>query len=263
VLLGIRLQEYSAKQGITDIEIEASDLKIIVEAKRGWTLPATEQLRLYAARHPDIILVLSECSEEYVRQRLINQIDGVPVLHRSWKDIARLVRSSMKTSRNQERRILSEFLSYMGTAMPIQDQETNLVFVVALGGGSPPDSNISWIDIVEKNACYFHPVGDGWPKVPPNYVGFRYAGRLKAIRHIEEYSVGVDPHLFVPEMNSRKWNEHYFYRLGPAIIPPQEIRTGRIYPSGRVWAALDLLLTSGTISEARDKTDERRTRLTR
>jgi hypothetical protein len=33
--------------------------------------------------------------------------------------------------------------------------------------------------------------------------------------------------------------------------------TGRLFRAQRVWAALDLLLTCGTIREARDKTQER------
>lgn len=44
----------------------------------------------------------------------------------------------------------------------------------------------------------------------------------------------------------------FVYKLGPAIIPPKEVKNGEIYPNGRVWAMLDTLLTSDTISEARD-----------
>lgn len=48
-------------------------------------------------------------------------------------------------------------------------------------------------------------------------------------------------------------NGNYFvYKLGPAIIPTKEVENGKIYPNGRVWAMLDTLLTSDTISEARD-----------
>ncbi|MBP3327264.1 MAG: hypothetical protein J6L77_12715 [Coprococcus sp.] len=45
---------------------------------------------------------------------------------------------------------------------------------------------------------------------------------------------------------------YFVYKLGPAIIPPKEVKNGKIYPNGRVWAMLDTLLTSDTISEARD-----------
>lgn len=44
---------------------------------------------------------------------------------------------------------------------------------------------------------------------------------------------------------------HFVYELGPAIIPPKDIRTGnKIVRSNRVWAQLDTLLTSDTITEA-------------
>jgi hypothetical protein len=50
---------------------------------------------------------------------------------------------------------------------------------------------------------------------------------------------------------------YFLYHLGPAIRPPQPVKNGKIYPSGRVWCALDTLLTSSTVSEARDLTNER------
>ena len=50
---------------------------------------------------------------------------------------------------------------------------------------------------------------------------------------------------------------HFLYHLGPAIRPPNPVKNGKIYPSGRVWCALDTLLTSATVSEARDITSAR------
>jgi len=47
----LRLQEYASGEGITNIEIEApGSFHLIVEVKRGWTLPTLEQLGMYAAR---------------------------------------------------------------------------------------------------------------------------------------------------------------------------------------------------------------------
>ncbi len=259
---GIRLQEYAADHGVTDIEIEADDVNVIIEAKRGWTLPTEAQLRQYADRKPHMIVVLSECSKEYARPRLARRIGGVEVTHRSWRDIAKLVRKSIQVGRRAERHALDEFLTYLETAMPVQDLESNLVYVVSLSSEFPNNSTISWIDIVEKKHCYFHPVGgSGWPKQPPNYLGFRYAGRLQAIRHVDEYEVGTNPHKVIAEMESVEWPcDHFFYKLGPAMKPTREVRMGEVWPSGRVWAALDLLLTCKTVSEARDKTNERRER---
>ena len=50
----------------------------------------------------------------------------------------------------------------------------------------------------------------------------------------------------------RKTVTFFVYKLGLAIVPPKEVKNGKIYPNGRVWAMLDTLLTSDTISEARD-----------
>ena len=115
---------------------------------------------------------------------------------------------------------------------------------------------------------YFHPVGgSGWPKTPPNYLGFRYGGRLQSIHHVDSYIVVADGEAMAaafPEMPSATWEAqdvftkaHFLYRLGPAIAPAHEVKTGEIYRNGRVWAALDLLLTSQTISKARDLTQQR------
>lgn len=260
---GIRLQEYAAKQGITDIEIEAGDVRVIVEAKRGWTLPGEDQLRQYAARKPKLVLVLSECSAAYAAPRLPRRLDGIEVAHRAWCDVAKFVKSSSRTGDRAERRVLDEFLTYLETAMPVQDQESNLVYVVSLSVETPKGWDISSIDIVEKKNCYFHPVGNRWPKEPPNYLGFRYHGMLQGIRHVDDYAVGTDPHEFLREIPSQEWDPHFFYKLGPVITPPREIRTGNIFRNHRVRAALDLLLTSKTISKARDETDKRRERWTR
>ena len=47
----IRLQQHETKGGITDIEIEDPDrFSLIVEAKRGWTLPSRSQLEKHAYR---------------------------------------------------------------------------------------------------------------------------------------------------------------------------------------------------------------------
>lgn len=254
---GIRLQEYSAQQGITDIEIEAGDVRVIVEAKRGWTLPTRGQLQQYAARKPHLIVVLSECSEAYATPRLDKDVGGVPVTHRSWRDVAKLTRAARRTGNRSEGRVLDEFLTYLETAMPVQDQESNLVYVVSLSLDTPKGWGISNIEIVEKMGRYFHPVGNRWPTEPPTYLGFRYHGKLQSIRHVDGYEVGTNPHSFLKEIPSDEWDPHFFYTLGPPIVPPHEVRTGNIFRNHRVRAALDLLLTSKTIEKARDETGKR------
>ena len=140
----------------------------------------------------------------------------------------------------------------------MQDQQSNMVYVVSLGSGVPEGCSISWIDIIDKKGRYFHPVGKGWPSNPPNYLGFRYRGKLQRIHHVESWKITDDLHSEIKEIGKGLWGySHYCYSLGPAIIPNKDVKNGKVYPSGRVWAMLDLLMTCDTVSEARDMTNER------
>lgn len=135
------------------------------------------------------------------------------------------------------------------------------MYVVSLGTGKPDGCDLTWIDIVTTHNEYFHPIGggkSGWPKTPPNYIAFRYYGQLQSIHHIEDYVVTNNMHDEFSEMPDKVWEkDHFIYKLGPAIVPSKTVKTGKIYPSGRVWAMLDTLLTADTISEARDISKER------
>ena len=148
----------------------------------------------------------------------------------------------------------------------MQNQSSNLVYVVSLSNESFGCGDISFIDVVEKHGRYFHPVGGtggGWPIEPPNYLGFRYDGELKSVHHVEPYSV-IDN--FAPHFtrNSTPTDRpHFLYRLGPAIKPAHRVPTNgnghSIYPSGRKWIAIDLLLSARSVAEAAHLTNERST----
>jgi hypothetical protein len=88
-------------------------------------------------------------------------------------------------------------------------------------------------------------------------MGFRYGGQLRSIHYVEDYEVIEDLGKACKGIPSTPVAPHFLYRLGPAIRPPKPVKNGKIYPSGRVWCALDTLLTSSTVSEARDATDAR------
>ena len=121
----------------------------------------------------------------------------------------------------------------------MQNIDSNWVYVVALARGTPPGWRISWIDIVKERRSYFHPVGvSGWPKEPPNYIAFRYYGKLQSIHHVEGYEVVTNMHSRIHEMPSREWEPHFLYKLGPPFGPSKEVRTGEIYRNGRVWCML-------------------------
>lgn len=269
-LVALRLQETIAGAGRTDVEVETKRLHLILEAKRGWWLPDEEQLRRYAGRFEDerapMLLVVAECSSDYARPRLPDAVDGVPVRYAAWADVARLVDTvASATSRLAEKRLLREFVRYLKGLMTMQNVTSNMVYVLSLGQQPLGQSGLTFKSIVVEHDRYFHPVGGGsggWPKVPPNYLAFRYDGQLRQIRHVEGYEV-FDPGEGCPGLpqldGNLDWTPglHYLYQLGPTILPGHEVKSGTVKRALRVWAALDLLLTSDTIDEARDKTKER------
>jgi len=264
------LQRYENAGGITDIEIELpNQFYLILEAKRGWNLPNRGQLELYASR-PSFrnskalskhILILSECSREYAELHLeVHEVAGVSIKPLSWKDIAILASEARSKGSHAEKRLIDELLIYLRGLMTMQNLDSNWVYVVALAQGKPRGWGISWIDIVKRHQRYFHPVGGGrggWPKKPPNYIAFRYYGKLQSIHHIESYEIVTNMHERIPEIPSKEWEPHFLYALGPAFGSNKEVRTGNIYPNGRVWCMLDTLFTCDTISDARDLSQKR------
>jgi hypothetical protein len=266
----IRLQNTEGTGGITDIELESlGSFYVIIEAKKGWQLPGHKQLEKYANRYKykeskapvKLILALSECSQEYATANLdVREVSDVPVKSVSWKDMAKLASEARSIGSHSEKRIIDELLTYIRGLMSMQNLDSNWVYVVALAQGKPKGWDISWIDIVENRHRYFHPLGGGrggWPKEPPNYIAFRYNARLQSIHHIEGYEVFTNPHEKFPEIPEKKWPPHFLYKLGRAFGPANEVRTGKIYPNGRVWCMLDTLFTEETISDARDLSKRR------
>lgn len=265
----ICVQEYDKGSGITDIEIrDNKEFYIIVEAKRGWILPSKGQLLKYSIREAfrkspaknKMIVTLSECSRDYAEHHLeIKNANGIPIKHISWEDIYRFTEIAHPVASNSEKRLLVELQLYLKGLMTMQSQTSNEVYVVSLGPGGPDNCTLSWIDIVVEKNKYFHPVGGGgWPKEPPNYIAFRYHGKLQSIHHIEGYALTTNLHSEITEMPDKEDDcAHFVYTLGPKIMPSREVKTGSIYPSGRVWCHLDTLLTCDTISEARDLTKKR------
>lgn len=122
-------------------------------------------------------------------------------------------------------------------------------------------SRITSLEYVAKKKRYFHPYDKRWPKTPSNYLRFRYKGKLLSVHHVEDCQLVPDLPKHFREINKTLWRRrkkdngpHLVYKLGPAIIPSREVRTGNLFMGQRVTAALDLLLTSKTIFEARDRT---------
>lgn len=272
-LIAIRLQESEIGTGRTDIEIETEHQHLVIEAKRGWTLPLPSQLAKYTERlvardaRDRHIAVVAECAADYPPvAALLGAGGGVSVSYIPWARVAELVQITTRAARSYaERRLLAELHRYLLGVMTMQDVRSNMVYVVSLStreiAGS---SGLSTVEVLERLGRYFCPVGGanpgGWPKEPPNYLGFRYQGRLQAIHHVEGYAVRLAPWERIPELAGRvevPEHDQFDFELGPAIHPEHIVRTGNLYRAQRVWCALDLLLTSESIREARDKTQER------
>lgn len=262
--IDIKIQEYSNNNGITDIEIGDNDeFHIIIEAKKGWVLPSIKQLETYSKREifantlikKKLIVTMSESSREYATHyQGTAQQNNIEIKHVSWKDVYRYASEAYMASSNSQKRLIKEFQIYLRGLMNMQKHDSNWVYVVSLGSDKPENCKISWIDIVNKKNKYFHPMGgNGWPKEPPNYLAFRYGGKLQSIHHIDDYTVTQNLSTEIPEMQNKIESGPFFiYTLGPAIVPSKEVKTGKIYASGRVWCHLDTLLTSSSISDARD-----------
>lgn len=269
-LVGLRLQQSVVGAGRTDVEVETDRLHLILEAKRGWWLPETAQLATYTSRFErscrPLLLVVAECTPEYASQHLPAELDGIPVGYMSWAQVAELAASVAAAGGSWSvRQLIREFVRYLRGLMTMQDVNSNLAYVLSLGQYELGDSGLSFKDIVVEHRRYFHPVGGGpggWPKVPPNYLAFRYSGHLRHIHHVEGYEVFDPPDCpgFPQLADNIDWAPglHYLYHLGPPILPQHPTHAGpSIHRSMRVWAALDLLLTCETITEARNKTKMR------
>jgi hypothetical protein len=269
----LELQRHSAADGgFTDIELRSSDAHVIVEAKRGWALPSSGQLRRYENRfanipatHQAFVVLTQNGVGSVVRNRLAEWQPPAPitVVVIGWSD---LVRDAVEASRRGspiERYVAGQLAIYLRGVADMRDTNTNSVHVVSLRrqvwAGWPAD--LSPVDEVEEHRVYHYPTtGGNYPKIVPNYMGFRYDGKLQSIHHVDDYEVVDSPFGLFPGAPDLRWDEPaYLLRLGPPFRPNHEVRTGAgIFRAAPVTADLDLLLTSTTVSEARDATKARR-----
>ncbi len=262
----VDLQRHDKDGGFTDVEIACGDrLRLIIEAKRGWILPEGGQLKTYAPRleqwtRADRRTVsVSAASQDYASKRLPLRVSSFPVLHRSWVDIMRLACNARQKSTSFEEKLwLREFATHLEDYVSMQNPHDNRVYVVALSSAPMEEGSYTWIDVVEKDGSCFYPVGNRYPVMPPNYIGFRYNGELQAVHHVGEYMVVTSLEAFNPNW-PEIYGDHFLYKLGPATKPDKPVKTGKLHPAGRVWCAIDTLLSGvcATISDARDLTEKR------
>ncbi len=137
----------------------------------------------------------------------------------------------------------------------MQNPPSKLVYVVSASKKVfLKGSRLSTIDLIEKRQKYFHGIKGRWPPEPPEYFGFRYDGRLQSIHRVKSR-----------RLFDNDGEKLYQYELGPAILPKKEVPTNDknknfppIYRSAHCRCFLDLLLTCDSISEAFEKTKDKK-----
>lgn len=147
------------------------------------------------------------------------------------------------------------------------DLPTDLAHVVSLNGDSVGSSGMTLRDVVVKCDCYFHPTqaAGGWPTEPPAYFGFRYDGLLQCVRQVTSSRHVPNPAAngmpgFKELQGHLVWTpgDHLIHELGPPIRPRHPVPNGpSVLWARHVRAAVDLLLTCDSISEAERLTRER------
>jgi len=260
----VRLQEFGEKdRGFTDIELRIDkEMFLIVEAKIGWNLPTQDQLDKYSSRFEDYtaydkkLVVISECRKEYAQQQLKKLEAKVHIDYISWREILRLIEHVYKESSGFQKKMLYNLTTYFRRVIRMQKRDSNRVYCVSLSSEKPQWSRLSWIDIVRKKRKYFYPVGKNWPSDPPNYIAFRYDGKLQFIHHVDNYQIVTKMHEHLP-VDEEEWDPNFLLALGPPFKPAKEVKNGRIWPNGRYWIDLDTFFTCATIREARDLTQQR------
>lgn len=263
----ITLQTHAADGGYTDMELQAGrHVHVILEAKRSWELPTIKQLASYQPRLAitgatnQRLVSVSAMTAEHAKRHLPHDVGGVQLTHLSWGDLQKAAEKTHAAVTGFEEKVwLRQLIDHLRGFVAMDRLTNNLVYVVSLRAQPMVDGKLhTWIDVVEKDHCYFHPIDSGWPPQPPNYMGFRYHGRLQSVHHVDRFEVVAN----LATVND-SWLatdvDHFVYRLGPPIRPASEVRTGNIYRNGRVWCAIDTLLSGAfpTISAARDETKRR------
>jgi hypothetical protein len=264
----IDLQKHSLHGGYTDIEARAGNRwHFVLEAKRGWEVPSKDQLSLYSARLTGAnaaaqrLVTLSAADGAFAAEHLPDKIDEIAITHLSWTDILRLSHQAQAVATAFDERLwMRQLVEHLQEFVSMDRTIGNTVYVVSLSDKPMVEGkDHTWIDVVEKDQCYFHPVGNHWPVEAPNYLGFRNYGKLQSVHHVDSFAVvrdlaNVNGHWPKTDMNQ------FVYRLGPRMRPPMDMRASNVLRSRRVECAIDTLL-SGEYKTLSDATNETKRRL--
>ena len=264
----ISLQQGGDDGGFTDIEIRLpTGHHVLIEAKLGWELPTERQLRRYIRRlgaspkQRCRLVTVSAMSKAVAQRRQPSEMDSVELVHLSWDELRDLASQSLADTRVVAERLwLTQLTEHLAEFTTMDRVTSNEVLVVPLNVKRiRPEYPYTWTDVVEKDRSYFHPIDAHWTVTPPNYVAFRYHGRLQFVHHVSRVQIVFDVSTVNPHWPTTD-RDHFLYTLGPAMAPREEVRTGGIYATAATWCAIDTLLSGEfkTIKDARDETVRRR-----
>jgi hypothetical protein len=159
----------------------------------------------------------------------------------------------------RERHVLADLERYLKGVVTMQYVDSNWTYCVSLSERVSPGWPCSTVDFVVERNTYFCPyAANGWPKTPPNYLAFRWRGRVQDVRHVESYQVVQELEEAIPGI-PKQGNPflQIVFDLGPRIPMPAPLPNGAPYRATRMWVPLDLLLTEATLKEALAKGRER------
>ena len=196
-VVAVNLQRFGPDGGFTDIEVVATGGHLIVEAKRGWQVPQLVQLERYRNRPagvPAVLLSLSAASRDWaLRQgRLPRALGDVRVDHRSWGDLARLADTSANRATGTSKQLLRDLALYTKGVSRIRDVSSNWAYCVVLAQARMHGSTATWMDVPLVHRRYTHPYDKHWPTTPPNYLAFRWRGKVRQFNHVENTLVVDD-----------------------------------------------------------------------
>lgn len=263
-ILSVSLQRFGPDGGYTDVEVVAQKAHLVIEAKKGWAVADEVQLARYANRPAGLesrLLSVSAASRQWAAKHLKPQVGGVQVEHRSWGDMSQLASVTSTQGGLASRRMLRELAIYLKGASRMLAVSSNWAYCVVLGRGAVEGTSLDWMDIPLKHHKYFHPFGrGGWTPDPPNYMAFRWDGRVRQFNHVEKVTVVDDAAEVLPSLLPAGLitGPHYAYDLGPAVQLPSPLKNGAIYATARVWAMIDLLFTASDLKEATVASQARR-----
>ncbi|GFG50788.1 hypothetical protein CQY20_24935 [Mycolicibacterium agri] len=249
-------------EGRTDLEIQTPSALFICEAKRGWRLPSTAQLRRYVGRihrrGGGALVTLSQASQALATANLPPAIDGVPVLHLPWTDVLSDIADVRPACRGQQRLWLDQLRNYLRGVIRMRSVADSWTYSVVLNNDRPPGSRLTYLEYVTEDLTYFHPYGvGGWPLEPPNFIAFRWDGAVRRIHRVIEADVIPTLRKRYPKMPSTEltMRPHAIYKLSPRPLPPLEpIPNGAPYRAARLWVLLDQLQTADTLADAHEWT---------